>query len=46
MTNSILRLIKRTPMDNHSRLISHLLPKMIGKMNIPKLNKYFDKRMY
>ena len=46
MTNSILRLIKRAPMDNHSRLISHLMPKMIGEMDLPKLNKYFDRRMY
>ena len=46
MTNTFIKLIKRTPMDNHSRLISHLLPKMIGQMDLPKLNKYFDKRMY
>ena len=46
MTNSIIKLIKRSPMDNHSRLISHLMPKLIGEMDIPKLNKYFDRRMY
>jgi hypothetical protein len=46
MTNAIIKLIKRTPMDNHSRLISHLMPKMIGQMDLPKLNKYFDKRLY
>ena len=33
-------------MDNHSRLISHLMPKMIGQMDLPKLNKYFERRMY
>ena len=33
-------------MDNHSRLISHLMPVLIGQMDLPKLNKYFDKRMY
>ena len=33
-------------MDNHSRLISDLWPKIIGEMDIPKINKYFDKRMY
>lgn len=46
MTNTFIKLIKRTPMDNHSRLISHLMPTMIGQMDLPKLNKYFDKRMY
>jgi hypothetical protein len=46
MTNTFIKLIKRTPMDNHSRLISHLMPKMIGQMDLPKLNKYFDYRMY
>jgi hypothetical protein len=46
LTNSLLRLLKRAPMDNHSRLISDLMPKLIGQMDIPKLNKYFDKRMY
>jgi hypothetical protein len=46
LTNSLIRLLKRTPMDNHSRLISDLWPKIIGEMDIPKINKYFDKRMY
>jgi hypothetical protein len=33
-------------MDNHSRLIGDLFPKLIGEMNIPKLEKYFDRRMF
>ena len=33
-------------MDNHSRLIGHLIPQLIGDMNIPKLGKYFDRRQF
>lgn len=45
-TNSLIRLIQRAPMDNHSRLISHLMPALISQMDVPKLNKYFDRRTY
>lgn len=45
-TNSLIRLIQRAPMDNHSRLISHLMPALIAQMDAPKLNKYFDRRTY
>jgi len=45
-TNSLIKLLQHAPMDNHSRLIGHLIPKLIGDMNIPKLGKYFDRRQF
>lgn len=33
-------------MDHHSRLITHLLPKLVGDMNVPQLEKYFDRRRF
>jgi hypothetical protein len=44
-TNSMVRLLSKAPMDHHSRLISHLMPKLID-MGVPALEKYFDKRKY
>jgi hypothetical protein len=44
-TNSIVKMLSKTPMDHHSRLISHLIPKLI-EMNLPALEKYFDKRRF
>jgi hypothetical protein len=45
-TNSLIKLIQHAPMDNHSRLIGHLFPELIGEMNVPKLRKYFDRRLF
>ena len=45
-TNSIIKLLQRAPMDHHSRFISHLIPKLIGEMNVPQLDKYFDRRRF
>lgn len=44
-TNALIKMLSKTPMDHHSRLISHLFPKLID-MNIESLDKYFDKRRY
>lgn len=33
-------------MDHHSRFISHLIPQLIGEMNVPQLDKYFDRRRF
>jgi hypothetical protein len=38
-------MLSKTPMDHHSRIISHLIPKMI-EMNLPSLEKYFDRRRF
>jgi hypothetical protein len=32
-------------MDHHSRLISHLIPKLI-EIGVPALEKYFDRRRF
>ncbi len=44
-SNSIVRMLGKSPMDHHSRFISHLIPKLIDA-NLPSLEKYFDKRRY
>ena len=44
-TNALIKMLSKTPMDHHSRFISHLFPKLID-MNIEALDKYFDKRRY
>ena len=44
-TNSLVKLLSKAPMDHHSRLICHLVPKLID-MGLPALEKYFDKRKY
>jgi hypothetical protein len=33
-------------MDHHSRLIAHLIPRLISEMNVPQLDKYFDRRRF
>jgi len=38
-------MLSKTPLDHHSRLLSHLVPKLID-MNLPALDKYFDKRKF
>jgi hypothetical protein len=45
-TNSIIKLLQKTPNDHHSRFISHLVPKLVGEMNVPQLEKYFDRRRF
>lgn len=45
LTNSLVRMLSKAPMDHHSRLISHLIPQLID-MGLPALEKYFDKRRY
>lgn len=44
-TNSLIKMLSKTPMDHHSRLISHLTPKLVD-MNLPALEKYFDRRRF
>jgi len=44
-TNSLVKMLSKTPLDHHSRLLSHLVPKLID-MNLPALDKYFDKRKF
>jgi hypothetical protein len=44
-SNSMVRMLSKAPMDHHSRFISHLIPKLID-LNLPALEKYFDKRKY
>lgn len=38
-------MLSKTPMDHHSRLIAHIIPKLID-MNLPALEKYFDRRKF
>ena len=38
-------MLSNTPADHHSRMISHIMPKLI-EMNLPALEKYFDRRLY
>ena len=45
-TNSLIKMLQKTPMDHHSRFISHLMPKLVGEMNVPQLEKYFDRRRF
>jgi hypothetical protein len=45
-TNSLIKLLKKAPMDHHSRLVTHLLPRLVGDMNVPQLEKYFDRRRF
>jgi len=45
-TNSLIKLLQKTPMDHHSRFIAHLVPKLVGEMNVPQLEKYFDRRRF
>ena len=44
-TNSLVKMLSKTPMDHHSRLIPHLIPKLI-EMNLSSLEKYFDRRKF
>jgi len=44
-SNSVVKMLSKAPMDHHSRLISHLIPKLID-MNLPALEKYFDRRKF
>lgn len=43
--NSLIRMLSKTPMDHHSRFISHLMPKLI-ELGVTSLEKYFDKRVF
>lgn len=43
--NSLVKMLSKTPMDHHSRIVSHLVPKLID-MNLPSLEKYFDRRRF
>ena len=38
-------MLSKTPMDHHSRLVPHLIPKLI-EMNLSSLEKYFDRRKF
>lgn len=44
-TNSIMKMLSKAPLDHHSRLISHQTPKLI-EMNLPAMEKYFDRRRF
>ena len=43
--NAMIKLLSKTPMDHHSRFITHLVPTMI-EMGVPAAEKYFDKRIF
>lgn len=45
LANSLIRLLSRAPLDHHSRFVSHIMPTLI-EMNLPALEKYFDKRTF
>ncbi len=45
MANSILKMLSKSPLDHHSRFITHLIPKLID-MNLEALEKYFDRRKF
>jgi len=45
LANSIVKLLQRAPLDHHARFTAHLVPRLI-EMNLPALEKYFDKRRF
>jgi len=45
LANSLVKLLTKSPMDHHARFVASLIPTMIS-MNIPALEKYFDKRLF
>ena len=45
LANAMLKLLSKTPLDHHGRLIAHQIPALI-EMNLPHMEKYWDKRRF
>jgi hypothetical protein len=43
--NALVRLLGKSPLDHHSRMIAHLIPHIVS-MDLPACEKYFDKRRF